>query len=94
MGLSKELNDSEAESKACFNLGYVHFNLGNYTEAVRYYEQDLAFEWKQIFFEEGTERELLGDVVHGFRQVTNIARGDSSHGNSSILNKSMLRNEQ
>ena len=37
---------------------------------------------------------LLGDVVHGFRQVTNIARGDSSHGNSAILNKTMFRKEQ
>jgi len=33
------------------------------------------------------EKELLGDVVHGFRQVTNVARGDSSHGNSAILSE-------
>ena len=45
-------------------------------------------------YEEGTERILLGDVVHGFRQVTNVARGDSSHGNSAILNKGVFRKEQ
>ena len=53
-----------------------------------------VFRVKRNNFEEGTERILLGDVVHGFRQVTNIARGDSSHGNSAILNKGMLRKEQ
>ena len=52
------------------------------------------FSVKTNLCEDGTERILLGDVVHGFRQVTNVARGDSSHRNSSILNKSMLRNEQ
>jgi tetratricopeptide (TPR) repeat protein len=40
--LSQELHDSEGEAKACFNLGYVHFGLGNHLEAVRYYEQDLS----------------------------------------------------
>merc|ERR1719400_172541 len=35
----------------------------------------------------GARKELLGDVMHGFRQVTNIARGDTSHGNSAILSE-------
>ena len=51
------------------------------------------FSVKTNLCEDGTERILLGDVVHGFRQVTNIARGDSSHGNSAILKKNMFRKD-
>lgn len=40
--LSQELNDIEGEAKACHFLGYAHYCLGNYKEAVRYYDQDLA----------------------------------------------------
>ena len=52
------------------------------------------FSVKTNLCEDGTERILLGDVVHGFRQVTNIARGDSSHGNSAILKESIFRKKQ
>ena len=40
--LSQELNDVEGEGKACHFLGYAHYCLGNYKEAIRYYDQDLA----------------------------------------------------
>ena len=40
--LSQELGDVEGEAKACHFLGYAHYCLGNYKEAVRYYDQDLA----------------------------------------------------
>ena len=40
--LSQELNDIEGEAKACHFLGYAHYCLSNYKEAVRYYDQDLA----------------------------------------------------
>ena len=40
--LSQELNDIEGEAKACHFLGYAHYCLGNYKEAIRYYDQDLA----------------------------------------------------
>ena len=29
---------------------------------------------------------LLGDVVHGFRQMSNVPRRDSSHGDTAVLN--------
>ena len=29
---------------------------------------------------------LLGDVVHGFRQMSNVPRCDSSHGDTAVLN--------
>lgn len=32
----------EGEAKACHFLGYAHYCLGNFREAVRYYDQDLA----------------------------------------------------
>ena len=32
----------EGEAKACHFLGYAHYCLSNYKEAVRYYDQDLA----------------------------------------------------
>lgn len=38
----KELHDIEGEAKACHFLGYAHYCLGNYREAVRYYDQDLS----------------------------------------------------
>ena len=38
----QELHDIEGESKACHFLGYAHYCLGNFREAVRYYDQDLA----------------------------------------------------
>jgi tetratricopeptide (TPR) repeat protein len=28
--------------QACFNLGYAHFSLGHFPDAVRYYQQDLG----------------------------------------------------
>lgn len=34
--LSQELGDVIAEAKACHFLGYAHYCLGNYKEAVRY----------------------------------------------------------
>lgn len=34
--LSQELGDVTAEAKACHFLGYAHYCLGNYREAVRY----------------------------------------------------------
>lgn len=40
--LSQELTDSEGEARACHCLGFAHYSLGNYREAIRYYEQDLA----------------------------------------------------
>ena len=40
--LSQELGDVEGEAKVCHFLGYAHYCLGNYKEAVRYYDQDLA----------------------------------------------------
>ncbi len=33
--LSQELNDIEGEAKACHFLGYAHYCLGNYKEAIR-----------------------------------------------------------
>jgi tetratricopeptide (TPR) repeat protein len=36
------MHDVEGEGKACHLLGYAHYCLGNYKEAVRYYDQDLA----------------------------------------------------
>lgn len=38
----QELHDVEGEAKACHFLGYAHYCLGNFREAVRYYDQDLA----------------------------------------------------
>ena len=38
---SQELNDIEGEAKACHFLGYAHYCLGNYKEAIRYYDQVL-----------------------------------------------------
>jgi hypothetical protein len=35
--LSQELNDIEGEAKACHFLGYAHYCLGNYKEAIRYF---------------------------------------------------------
>lgn len=40
--MSQELTDSEGEARACHCLGFAHYSLGNYREAIRYYEQDLA----------------------------------------------------
>jgi Tetratricopeptide repeat. len=40
--VQQELHDVEGESKACHFLGYAHYCLGNFREAVRYYDQDLA----------------------------------------------------
>jgi tetratricopeptide (TPR) repeat protein len=40
--VQQELHDIEGESKACHFLGYAHYCLGNFREAVRYYDQDLA----------------------------------------------------
>lgn len=40
--LSQELQDIEGEAKACHFLGYAHYCIGNYKEAVRYYDQDLT----------------------------------------------------
>lgn len=34
--LSQELGDVTAEAKACHFLGYAHYCLGNYREAVRF----------------------------------------------------------
>ena len=31
-------------------------------------------------------KRLLGDVVHGFRQMSNVPRRDSSHGDTTVLN--------
>lgn len=36
------MTDSEGEARACHCLGFAHYSLGNYREAIRYYEQDLA----------------------------------------------------
>lgn len=36
------MHDIEGEAKACHFLGYAHYCLGNYREAVRYYDQDLS----------------------------------------------------
>lgn len=36
------MHDIEGEAKACHFLGYAHYCLGNFREAVRYYDQDLA----------------------------------------------------
>lgn len=35
LALSQEMGDVSAEGKACHFLGYVHYCLGNYREAVR-----------------------------------------------------------
>lgn len=40
--LSQELGDIVAENKACHFLGFAHYSITNYREAVRYYDQDLA----------------------------------------------------
>ena len=32
------------------------------------------------------KRRLLGDIVHGFRQMANIPRGNSSHWDAAVLN--------
>lgn len=40
--VQQELHDVEGEAKACHFLGYAHYCLGNFREAVRYYDQDLA----------------------------------------------------
>lgn len=42
LSIVQELHDVEGEAKACHFLGYAHYCLNNYREAVRYYDQDLA----------------------------------------------------
>lgn len=40
--MSQELTDAQGEARACHCLGFAHYSLGSYREAIRYYEQDLA----------------------------------------------------
>jgi len=40
--VSQELADVDGEAKACHFLGFAHYSLGNFKEAVRYYDQDLS----------------------------------------------------